>query len=236
MKNMAIGKLYGIGVGPGDPELVTIKAARIIKETDIIFAPKSRNGKPSVALNIVQGIIDERETECEILQPLFPMTEDKEELDKSWDDATQMLFEKLETGLDAVFVTLGDPTIFSTFSYVSKRLQKMGVEVVLVPGIPAMTACSTTAGIQLTEQDDIMVVVPKVDERLPKILPYVDTVVAMKTSRHLDVLEECINKDPREKEIVSVQNCTMEDENIVHGFVDNKKYFSTSIIKFKKNN
>ena len=231
---MAIGKLYGIGVGPGDPELVTIKAARIIKECDIIFAPQSRSGKPSVALNIVQGIIDERENECEILQPLFPMTEDKQELDKSWDEAAQMLYEKLESGLDAVFVTLGDPTIFSTFSYVSKRLQKLGVEVVLVPGIAAMTACSTTAGIQLTEQDDIMGVLPQVDERLAKILPYVDTVVAMKTSRHLDVLEECINNDPREKEIVSVQNCTMKDQNIVHGFVDNKKYFSTSIIKFKK--
>ena len=220
---MEIGKLYGLGVGPGDPELVTLKAARIIKETDIIFAPQSRNGKPSVALNIVQNIIDEREEECEILQPLFPMT-----------DAAEMLFEKLSNGLNAVFVTLGDPTVFSTFSYVSKRLQKKGVEVELVPGITSFTACSTTAGIQLTEQDDIMVVVPQVDERLPKLLPYVDTLVAMKTSRHLDVLEDCINKDPREKEIVSVQNCTMEDENVVHGFVDNKKYFSTSIIKFKK--
>ena len=231
---MEIGKLYGLGVGPGDPELVTLKAARIIKETDIIFAPQSRNGKPSVALNIVQNIIDEREEECEILQPLFPMTEDKDELAKSWDDAAEMLFEKLSNGLNAVFVTLGDPTVFSTFSYVSKRLQKKGVEVELVPGITSFTACSTTAGIQLTEQDDIMVVVPQVDERLPKLLPYVDTLVAMKTSRHLDVLEDCINKDPREKEIVSVQNCTMEDENVVHGFVDNKKYFSTSIIMFKR--
>lgn len=231
---MAIGKLYGIGVGPGDPELVTLKAARIIKETDIIFAPKSRNGKPSVALNIVQGIIDEREDECEILQPLFPMTEDKDELDKSWDEATDMLFKKLSEGLDAVFVTLGDPTVFSTFSYISSRLQSKGVEVELIPGITSFTACAARSGIQLTEQDDIMVVVPQVDERLTKILPYVDTVVAMKTSRHLDVLEDCINKDPRDKEIVSVQNCTMDNENIVHGFVDNKKYFSTSIIKFKK--
>lgn len=231
---MAIGKLYGLGVGPGDPELVTLKAARIIKETDIIFAPQSRSGRPSVALRIVQPIIDERENECEILQPLFPMTEDKQELDKSWNEAAEMLYEKLSKGLDVVFVTLGDPTVFSTFSYVSKLLQKKGVEVVLVPGITAMTACSTTAGIQLTEQDDIMVVVPQVDDRLPKILPYVDTIVAMKTSRHLDVLEDCINKDPREKEIISVQNCTMENEEIIHGFVDNKKYFSTSIIKFKK--
>lgn len=231
---MAIGKLYGIGVGPGDPELVTLKAARIIKETDIVFAPKSRNGKPSVALNIVQGIIDEREDECEILQPLFPMTEDKDELDKSWDKATDMLFEKLSEGLDAVFVTLGDPTVFSTFSYISSRLQLKGVEVELIPGITSFTACAARSGIQLTEQNDIMVVVPQVDERLTKILPYVDTVVAMKTSRHLDVLEDCINKDSRDKEIVSVQNCTMDNENIVHGFVDNKKYFSTSIIKFKK--
>ncbi|MDD6285684.1 MAG: precorrin-2 C(20)-methyltransferase [Methanosphaera sp.] len=231
---MAIGKLYGIGVGPGDPDLLTIKAAKIIKNTDIIFAPKSKNGKPSVALNIAQQIIDEREEECEILQPLFPMTEDKDELDKSWDEATNMLYEKLATGLNAVFVTLGDPTVFSTFSYISTRLQAKGVEVEIIPGITSFTACASRAGIQLTEQDDIMAVVPQVDERLAKILPYVDTVVAMKTSRHLDVLEDCINKDPREKEIVSVQNCTMDNENIVHGFVDNKKYFSTSIIKFKK--
>lgn len=231
---MAIGKLYGVGVGPGDPELLTLKAARIVKEADIIFAPQSKKGRASVALKIVQGIIDEREKAPEILQPLFPMTEDAQTLDKSWDEAAEQLFEKLSKGLDAVFVTLGDPTIFSTFSYVSKRLQKKGVEVVLVPGIAAMTACSTTAGIQLTEQDDILVVVPQVDERLQKILPYVDTVVAMKTSRHLDLLEKCINEDPREKEIVSVQNCTMPDENIVQGFVKNKKYFSTSIIKLKK--
>ena len=231
---MAIGKLYGVGVGPGDPELLTLKAARIIRETDIIFAPKSRDGKSSVALRIAQDVIDSREKECEILEPLFPMTEDKEELDKSWDEATEMLYAELSKGLNAVFVTLGDPTVFSTFSYISKRLQAKGVEVVLVPGITSFTACSTTAGIQLTEQNDIMVVVPQVDERLSKILPYVDTVVAMKTSRHLDLLEKCINEDPREKEIVSVQNCTMPDENVVHGFVDNKKYFSTSIIKLKK--
>ncbi len=231
---MTIGKLYGIGVGPGDPELVTIKAARIIKECDVIFAPQSRSGKPSVALSIVQGILDERENECEILQPLFPMIENKEELGKSWDEATEMLFEELEKGLDAVFVTLGDPTVFSTFSYVASRLQDKGVEIEIIPGITSFTACSATSNIQLTEQNDIMAIIPQVDERLPKIIPYVDTVVAMKTSRHLDILEEAIKEDPREKEIVSVQNCTMDDEKIVHGFVDNKKYFSTSIIKFKK--
>ena len=231
---MPIGKLYGIGVGPGDPELLTVKAARLIDETDIIFAPQSKSGKPSVALNIVQDYVDKRDIPCEIYQPLFPMTEDKEELQRSWDEATDVLYEKLEQGKSAVFVTLGDPTVFSTFSYISSRLQDKGVEVELVPGITSFTACAARAGVQLTEQDDIMVVVPQVSEKLTKILPYVDTVVAMKTSRHLDVLEDCINQDPRQKDIVSVQNCTMDDENIVHGFVDNKKYFSTSIIKFRK--
>ena len=87
---MAIGKLYGVGVGPGDPELVTIKAARIVKEADIIFAPQSKKGRASVALKIVQGIIDEREEAPEILQPLFPMTEDAQTLDKSWDEAAEL--------------------------------------------------------------------------------------------------------------------------------------------------
>ena len=70
---MPIGKLYGIGVGPGDPELLTVKAARLIDETDIIFAPQSKSGKPSVALNIVQDYVDKRDIPCEIYQPLFHM-------------------------------------------------------------------------------------------------------------------------------------------------------------------
>ncbi len=231
---MNIGKLYGVGVGPGDPELLTLKAARILKETDTLFTPQSRKGKPSVALSIVQSVLDERDQMCEILEPVFPMTEDEDVLRKSWDDATDQLYEKLSDGKNVVFITLGDPTVFSTFSYISSRLQQKGVTVELVPGITSFTACAAASGIQLTEQNDILAVVPNVDKRLEKLLPYIDTLVAMKTSRHLETLENCVNQDPREKEVVSVQNCTMDNEDIVHGFVNNKKYFSTSIIKFKK--
>ncbi len=231
---MNIGKLYGVGVGPGDPELLTLKAARILKETDTLFTPQSRKGKPSVALSIVQSVLDERDQMCEILEPVFPMTEDEDVLRKSWDDATDQLYEKLSDGKNVVFITLGDPTVFSTFSYISSRLQQKGVTVELVPGITSFTACAAASGIQLTEQNDILAVVPNVDKRLEKLLPYIDTLVAMKTSRHLEILEDCVNQDPREKEVVSVQNCTMDNQDIVHGFVNNKKYFSTSIIKFKK--
>ncbi len=231
---MSIGKLYGIGVGPGDPELLTLKAARLLKETDILFTPQSKKGKPSVALGIVKDVLDQRDEMCEILQPVFPMTEDEDVLHASWDEATNQLYEKLSSGKNVVFITLGDPTVFSTFSYISSRLKQKGVTVELVPGITSFTACAAAAGIQLTEQNDILAVVPQVDERLPELLPYVDTLVAMKTSRHLEVLEKCVNKDPREKEVVSVQNCSMDTQDIVPGFVNNKKYFSTSIIKFKK--
>ncbi|MDO5851543.1 MAG: precorrin-2 C(20)-methyltransferase [Methanobacteriaceae archaeon] len=231
---MSIGKLYGIGVGPGDPELLTLKAAKIIGKTDIIFAPKSRDGKPSVALSIVQEVLDERTDEFEVLEPLFPMIEDKNELDKHWNEAANLLLEKIKEGSDAVFITLGDPTVFSTFSYVAEKVESEGIELVIVPGITSFTACAAAANIQLTAQNDIMAIVPQVDERLSKILPYVDTVVAMKTSRHLDILEDCIKNDPREKSVISVQNCTMENECVVDGFVYNKQYFSTSIIKFNK--
>ena len=79
---MTKGKLIGIGVGPGDTELLTIKASKVLKEVPIICAPRSAPEKPSIALNIVQDILDERNTEYKTLEPVFPMTENQESLEQ----------------------------------------------------------------------------------------------------------------------------------------------------------
>jgi len=123
------------------------------------------------------------------------------------DDAAATIIQKLNEGLDVAFITLGDPAVYSTFSYIGSRIANQGFTVEIIPGITSFTGCAATAGISLAEKDEIMVIVPKVDERLEKILEYADTFVVMKTSRHSEVLEEIINRDKREKEVISIRNC-----------------------------
>lgn len=230
---MKKGKLYGIGVGPGDTELLTIKSAKILRDIDVICSPRSANSKPSLALSIVQPILNERDDEYEILDPLFPMIEDKLALNTYWDNAADIISNKLVQGMDVAFITLGDPTIYSTFSYVARKLVAAGFEIEVIPGITSFTGCAATAGISLAEKDEIVVIVPKVDDRLARIMEYGDTFVIMKTSRHSEILEEIVSQDKRDKSIISVQNCSMEDENIFEGFTKDKKYLSTTIIKFR---
>lgn len=231
---MRKGKLLGIGVGPGDHELLTIKAFNSLKEAKVICAPKSAASKPSLALSIVQPVLEDREDKYDILEPLFPMIEDKNALCSYWDDAAVLIIQKLNKGVDVAFITLGDPTVYSTFSYIESRITNQGFIVEIIPGITSFTGCAATAGISLAEKDEIMVIVPKVDERLEQILEYADTFVIMKTSRHSEVLEEIINQDKREKEILSIQNCSMDDEMVLKGFFKDKKYLSTTIVKFKE--
>lgn len=232
---MKKGKFTGIGVGPGDPDLLTIKAVNALNEVNVVCAPKSAKSKPSLALSIVQPILDKRENNYETLEPLFPMIEDKNALAKYWDDAANRIAEKLNAGLDVAFITLGDPTVYSTFSYVFKRINDLGFKTLIIPGITSFTGCAASAKIPLAEKDEIMVIVPKVDDRLRQILEHGDTFVIMKTSRHSDLLEEIINNDKRDKEVISIQNCSMKDEMIFDGFSNNKKYLSTTIVKFKDN-
>lgn len=232
---MKKGKFIGIGVGPGDPDLLTVKAVKALNDVDVICAPRSAESKPSLALSIIKPILEDRKSEYKTLEPLFPMIEDKKALQNYWDDAAQRIIEKLNAGQDAAFITLGDPSVYSTFSYVFKIIEGLNFETLIIPGITSFTGCAATAKVQLAERDEIIVIVPKVDERLPQIMEYGDTFVIMKTSRHSNLLADIVNKDKRKKEVISVQNCSMKDEKILEGFVEDKKYLSTTIVKFKSN-
>ena len=227
------GKLYGIGVGPGDTELLTLKAARILKTVPVVFTPKSSKEKESIALSIVKPILKERNDykRLMLVTPIFPMIEDKEELEKIWTSASEMIAQYLNSGRDVAFITLGDPSVFSTYAYVQKRLID-DYEIETVPGITSFTACAAARNKALVEQNQILSIVPKIDERLGDVLEYSDSIVLMKASRNTSELEKTIEKKEREKEIYSVQNCTRENEKIIEGFSDEKPYLTTTIIKF----
>ena len=228
------GKLYGIGVGPGDTELLTLKAARILETAPVIFSPKSSKEKDSSALSIVKPILEKREDykRLMIVAPIFPMIEDKSELEKIWDSASEMIAQYLDSGRDVAFVTLGDTSVFSTYSYVQKRLIEE-YEIETIPGITSFTACAAAKNKALVEQNQILTIVPKIDDRLEQVLEYSDSIVLMKASRNTDELEATIDEKDRKKEIYSVQNCTREDEKIIEGFSTEKPYLTTTIIQFE---
>lgn len=227
------GKLIGIGVGSGDPELLTVKAVNALKSVKVIFSPVSAKDKESIALSIVNPILQERKDyrRLMIVEPLFPMIEDQKELEKYWDNASDLIANYLDSGRDVAFITLGDPSIFSTFSYVQKRLKDKYV-VETIPGITASTACASAIDIPLVEKNQILSIVPKIDDRFDEVIKYSDTVVLMKASRNPKELEEKIESNNREKIIYSVENCTMENEKIVKGFSNDKPYLTTTVIKF----
>ena len=225
--------MIGIGVGPGDTELVTLKAAKVLKSVPVVFSPKSSKEKESIALSIVRPILEERKDykRLMIVEPIFPMIENKKELEKIWTSASELIAQYLNTGRDVAFITLGDPSIFSTYSYVQKKLIDK-YEIETIPGITSFTACAAAKNKALVEQNDILTIVPKIDDRLEEILDYSDSIVLMKASRNTSRLESTIEDKKRPKEIYSVQNCTRENEKIIEGFSNEKPYLTTTIIQF----
>ena len=217
----------------GDTELVTLKAAKVLKSVPVVFSPKSSKEKESIALSIVRPILEERKDykRLMIVEPIFPMIENKKELEKIWTSASELISQYLNTGRDVAFITLGDPSIFSTYSYVQKKLIDK-YEIETIPGITSFTACAAAKNKALVEQNDILTIVPKIDDRLNEILDYSDSIVLMKASRNTSRLESTIEDKKRPKEIYSVQNCTRENEKIIEGFSNEKPYLTTTIIQF----
>ena len=226
------GKLIGIGVGPGDTELLTLKAAKILKSVPVIFSPKSSKEKESIALSIIRPIIDERNDSKKLMlvEPIFPMIEDEKELERCWTSASEMIAQYLDSGRDVAFITLGDPSIFSTYSYVQKKL-KDSYEIETIPGITSFTACAAARNEALVEKNDILTIIPKIDDRLDNVLNYSNAIALMKASRNMRKLELKIENNKRTEDIYSVQNCTRENEKIIEGFSKDKPYLTTTIIK-----
>jgi precorrin-2/cobalt-factor-2 C20-methyltransferase len=150
-----IGTLYVIGVGPGDPELLTLKAARIIKEIGCLCVPKGKEEGCSLALSIVRKAIDLKNKE--IIEAHFPMQKTArrsghlQELDEKWDIASREIVDRLTHGQDVAFITIGDPTIYSTFFYIYHRLREIipSLPIEIVPGVSSINASASIAQIPL---------------------------------------------------------------------------------------
>ena len=183
-------KIYAVGVGPGDPELLTRKAERILRETPVICAPTANPADSSYALSIVEQFLDR--SRQEIIVQVFPMRMDQAGLDEFWEAAAGEVAEKVRQGKDVAFITIGDPFLYSTFLYIYRifreKYPELAVEV--VPGITSINAAAVAAGVPLGMGAERIAVIPAAfaDAELRKTLLEFDTVVLMKVSRVFDAV------------------------------------------------
>lgn len=246
------GKLYVIGVGPGDPELLTLKAARIIKAVPVLFVPKGREEGTSLALSIIKGALPVEGKE--IVELHFPMVKtaphpgplprgEREiaasaDLDVKWSEAVSAVLQTLEKGTDAAFITIGDPAIYSTFFYLYDRLleQNPMLDIEIVPGISSINAAAARAGMYLGLGNDRIAVLPaNYLDSLEETLEKFDTVVLMKVNKVFNSVRDTLMKLKLAAGAVYVARAGMDDERILKDITkvqaEDLNYFSLVIVR-----
>ncbi|MEO9295594.1 MAG: precorrin-2 C(20)-methyltransferase [Nitrososphaera sp.] len=180
-------KLYCVGCGPGDPELLTVKAVNLIKGAEVIFAPTAREGKPSIALSVVDQYIDKSTKTASLV---FPMVKDKESLKDYWKRNADEIAAAVRSGKKVVYLTVGDPALYSTWIYIHRELRRNhpDVEVEIVPGVASMFAIANKAKISLAEGEETVAIVPACYDmdRVRRTAAACDTVIFLKDGRYFD--------------------------------------------------
>ena len=238
---MRSGKLHVIGVGPGDPELLTIKGMRILNEVSCVCVPKGREEGNSLALSIVKRIVNLKGKE--IIEAYFPMKKTKNpdhgnELDPKWAETVKAVSARLNQGIDMAFITIGDPTIYSTFFYLYDRLLEVNpdLHVEIIPGVSSINASAARAGISLGLADEKIALLPATYlGNLREILETFDTIVLMKVHRVFDKVLEILDELHLTANAVYVSRAGMEDEKIAKDITALKEedlnYFSMVIVR-----
>ena len=177
------GKLYGIGAGPGDPELISVKGLRILQTVPVVAFPTGLKGKPGIAQQIITPWLRDEQ----LLLPLtFPYVQDLTLLQQAWNLAAQQVWEQLRQRKEVAFVSEGDVSFYSTFTYLSQTLQHLHPEtpVETVPGICSPMAAAAALGLPLTVQNDRLAILPALHRLsdLAEALTWAEVVVLLKIS------------------------------------------------------
>ena len=209
---MTKGTLYGLGVGPGDPELITLKAHRLLTSAPVLAYPAPEHGD-SLARSIVASHLSGKQTEIAIRMPLdlnrFPV-------EAVYDQAAIDIAEHLDAGRDVAAICEGDPFFYGSFMYLFGRLADRH-EVVVVPGVSSLVACPAAAGAPLAARDDTLLVCPGImDEALMRErLANVEAAAIIKVGRHLDKVRRVLTELDLVERARYVEHATMADQVVL---------------------
>lgn len=228
-------KFYGIGVGPGDPELLTLKAVRILKSIDVLLIPQTKREKKGVAHRIIESFLKD---EIELVYSDFPMVSEEKSFEVAGKKAAQIIEDQVAQGKNVAFVTLGDPSVYSTYGYILKALDQ-AVEVETIPGITSFCAAAAMTNRPLVEKNEILSIIPMnaEDDKIDQALAAGDAFAFMKLYKREERLINHLKQHQMEKDALLVQRCGFP-EAIVHrdgikGLMENDDYL-TLILSRKK--
>jgi precorrin-2/cobalt-factor-2 C20-methyltransferase len=235
------GTLYGVGAGPGAPDLLTVRAEKVLRTCPVICLPASTRGESYVG-RIIEHLIDPARQE--ILMVRFPMQRDREMALPARETAASDVLERLQAGLDVAFVTEGDPLVYSTFGYLLEavRMRDADVPIAIIPGISSITAAAGAACLPLAAWDERVAIIPAAyalggeePANLRNLLPLFHSVVLLKVSSVFDVLLDVLAELDLLQHAVFVRRCSTEQEEVVwdlarlHG--QSIDYFSLVIVR-----
>lgn len=230
------GTLYGVGVGPGDPELMTYKAVRVIEECQVIAVP-AKGKQYAVSYKIASGKVKNIEKK-KCLDLETPMTKNRRILEENYEKAAEKIIEELEKGDDVAYLTLGDPTIYSTYMYVHRIIKSKGYKTKIINGIPSFCAASASLDESLADRAEELHVIPS-NYGIEEALEYSGTRILMKPASRLSDVKRCVEEKGEKIDVKMVENCGMPEEQIyktIEEIPDQAGYYSLLIVKESKRN
>ena len=235
--------LIGIGVGPGDVDLLTVKAVNAINNADIIMCPASNEERPSIALGIVMPIIDKSKNQ-QIIKLVFPMTKDKEVLEATWKKNAKIMAETVLAGKNVVYLTVGDPFLYSTWIYMYKDLKENYPEmnISVVPGVVSIFTFASKVGISIAEGAEKVAIIPSCYDlsSVKEIAKNSESMIFLKDGRYFDQVIEVLKESgfPDDSIFAIGQDLGTEKEIIrkmtlgeVNDSTLTTKYFSILVVK-----
>lgn len=222
------GKLYGVGVGPGDPELLTLKAVRVLREADVVLVPDSVKADKT-ALHIASAYLQNKTVET----VTTPMVRDKAVVDAAYTAAADRICALLDQGRQVAFLTLGDPTVYSTYMYIHEKVLARGYDVEVVPGVPSFCAAAARLNLSLCQGSEPLLIVPA-SHGAEGLLDVKANKVFMKAGKSILELQSQLRDRGLLDHAAMVENCSMENERVYPHFADLTEasgYFSLVIAK-----
>lgn len=236
-------ELIGIGVGPGDPDLLTVKAVKAIQNADVIMCPASKEDRPSIALSIVSPLIDKSKNQ-EIIRLIFPMTKDKDILEKTWKKNARLMAEKVLSGKNVVYLTVGDPYLYSTWMYMHKDIRQNHPEIKIsaIPGIVSIFTFASKVGVSIAEGADKVSIIPSCYDlaTVKEIAKNSETMIFLKDGRYFDQVVDLLKESgfPDDSIFAIGQDLGTKNEIIrkltlgeVNDGTLTTKYFSILVVK-----